>query len=230
MDENEGGEMDAGTDQAMVSALEVLQEKLGPETLIPSPKGRPESGKSGGSKGEPRTFKIKVTLRDVKPPVWRRLEVPSDITLPKLHEVLQTAMGWFDCHLHAFRVGDRVFAPPGDWDSIGEDSSRVTLDRLAPRKGSRLIYEYDFGDGWCHDILVEDVTAGRCGTIRCLKGRRRCPPEDCGGPWGYADLCEAIADPGHERHAELIEWTGNDFDPEEFDLEDIDAALRHVRL
>lgn len=130
----------------------------------------------------PQTFQIKVSLRNVRPPIWRRLQVPSDILLPKLHDVLQAAMGWHDSHLHLFRVGDDCYAPPGDWDPIGEDSRGVALVDLAAKKGARLVYEYDFGDGWTHDIVVESVLPEPCEVPRCTGGRRRCPPEDCGGP------------------------------------------------
>lgn len=174
----------------------------------------------------PQTFQIKVTLRDVRPPIWRRLLVSSHILLPELHHVLQAAMGWHDCHLHLFRVGNRSYAPPGDWDPVGEDSRGVALVDLAAKQGARLVYEYDFGDGWTHDIVVESVLPEPCEVPRCTGGRRRCPPEDCGGPWGYAELLDAVRDRSHERHAELGEWLEEGFDPAEFDLDDTDGAVR----
>ena len=97
---------------------------------------------------------------------------------------------------------------------------------LAAKKGARLVYEYDFGDGWTHDIVVESVLPEPCDVPRCTGGRRRCPPEDCGGPWGFAEFLDAIADPANERHDELCEWHGGDFDPAEFDVDDVNAALR----
>lgn len=174
------------------------------------------------------TLQIKVTLRDVRPPIWRRLLVPADILLPRLHDVLQVAMGWHDAHLHLFRQKDVCYAPPGDWDPLGEDSTDVTLADLADRKGARLVYEYDFGDGWTHDILVEQVLHEPCEELRCIGGRRRCPPEDCGGPWGFGEFLEAIADPEHESHDDMLEWCGGGFDPEAFDVDEVDAALRRL--
>lgn len=179
-------------------------------------------------RSQSQTFQIKVTLRNVRPPIWRRLQVPSDILLPKLHEVLQAAMGWHDSHLHLFRVGNDCYAPPGDWEPVGEDSRQVALVDLAAKKGARLVYEYDFGDGWTHDIVVESVLPEPCKVMRCTGGRRRCPPEDCGGPWGYAEFLDAIADRMHERHEELHEWCGGGFDPAEFDVDVANAALRRV--
>jgi hypothetical protein len=221
-------ELDPATSEAVAGVLNELEDSREPEFVPARPRPRPKSTRRRAT--EPQTFQIKVTLRNVKPPVWRRLIVPSDISLPALHEVVQAAMGWFDCHLHLFRVRDREFSPPGDFEPIGEDSRKVSLDEIAPRKGSRVVYEYDFGDGWCHDIVVEDVIDGRCSSVRCLKGRRRCPPENCGGPWGYAELREAVADPTHERRDELLEWIPEDFDPEEFDVVQTDALVRDVRV
>lgn len=220
-------ELDAATATALAGALLALQDVRAPAFVPVPPRPRPRS--TALRNAQPKTFQIKVTLRDVKPPVWRRLTVPSDISLPALHGVLQSALGWGNCHLHLFRVRDRVFAPRCDeFDSIGEDSRDVALEQIAPRKGSRVVYEYDFGDGWSHDIVVEDIVDGQCSSVRCLKGRRRCPPEDCGGPWGYAELCEALADPTHQRHHELREWVPDGFDPEEFDVVDTDAIVRDI--
>jgi len=221
-------ELDRSAGEALVQALFALEDAREPELVPARPRPRPKS--TVLREAGPETFQIKVTLRDVKPPVWRRLIVPSDITLPVLHQVLQAAMGWYDCHLHLFRVRDRAFAPPGDFEPIGEDSRAVSLRDIAPRKGSRVVYEYDFGDGWCHDLVVEDVIDGRCSSVRCLKGRRRCPPEDCGGPWGYAELREVVADPTHEQHDELCEWIPDDFDPEDFDVVHTDALVRAVKV
>jgi hypothetical protein len=220
-------ELDAATGEALAGALLRLPDVRQPEFIPMRPRSRPRSTERCNA--QPKTFQIKVTLRDVKPAIWRRLIVPSDILLPALHEVLQAAVGWSNCHLHLFRVRNRVFAPPCDeFEPIGQDSHDVSLAQIAPRKGSRVVYEYDFGDGWSHDIIVEDVVDGRCPSVRCLKGRRRCPPEDCGGPWGYAELCEALADPTHERHDELREWFPDGFDPEAFDVVETDAIVRAI--
>jgi hypothetical protein len=197
-----------------------------PPRFVFAGEGRPSARTRRRRRGAGRTFQIKVTLRDVRPPIWRRLLVPSDILLPDLHDVLQVAMGWNDAHLHLFRVRDDCYAPPGDWASVGEDSRGVALSDLAPNKGARLVYEYDFGDGWTHDILVESVSPEPCAAVHCIAGRRRCPPEDCGGPWGYAELLSAMRDPSHERHQDVVEWCGEAIDPEEFDLANVNVGLR----
>ncbi|MFF6787360.1 plasmid pRiA4b ORF-3 family protein [Streptomyces sp. NPDC012510] len=142
----------------------------------------------------------RITSRDSRPPIWRRLEVPSGITLRELHDVIQAAFGWEDYHMWAFESGrDRYGVADRDLGIRNAASKR--LGQVAPHTGDRLRYTYDFGDDWEHDILVEDVTAPEAGTAypRCLTGRRACPPEDCGGIWGYDYLIEILADPRHER-------------------------------
>ncbi len=214
---------------AFADALEGAPQPAASRARKPGARRAPAKG-GRRSRRDARTFQLKVTLRDVKPPVWRRILVPADILLPALHEVLQLAFGWTDSHLHAFRVGRRSFAPPFDCDPIGEDSRSVELQSLAAGKGSRLVYEYDFGDGWCHDILVEEVRAEACPSASCTGGRRSCPPEDCGGPWGYEELRAALADPTHERHEEASDWMPVDFDDEDFDVAIADAAVRHLKV
>lgn len=223
----EGGfvQIDASDAQLFLQRLLDLPDAKPPENVLTNARRRPVRIKSL-RRASAQTFQIKVSLRDVRPPIWRRLLVPSDILLPKLHQVLQAAMGWHDSHLHLFRVGNDCYAPPGDWEPLGRDSRGVALADLAPRRGARLVYEYDFGDGWTHDIVVESVSPEPCDGPRCTGGRRRCPPEDCGGPWGYAEFMEAIADQSHERHDELREWCGDSFDHAEFDVESANASLR----
>lgn len=177
-------------------------------------------------KSPPMIYHLKVTLRHVKPPVWRRIEVPADIKLGKLHEVLQIAMGWTDSHLHGFRKGRESYGVPDpDFPGDFKNERNVRLDSLAG-EGETLIYEYDFGDGWEHDLKVEKIVPAAPGVHypRCTAGKRACPPEDCGGPWGYAELLQAIKDPKHEEHEELLEWVGEEFDPGYFDIDEINAA------
>lgn len=213
--------------EAFIDALLDLPDVAPPE-LHPVRRARPRRSQNGEAR--PRAFQVKVSLRFVRPPIWRRLLVPSDITLPTLHRVIQEAMGWFDCHLHLFRKGRSVYSPArDDFDAIGEDSTDVALDDLISRPRQRLIYEYDFGDGWEHDVLLEKVLDEECVHARCLTGRRRCPPEDCGGPGGYAALCEA-----HRKSAGRARDAGlellPDFDPDDFDVRGTDASLQRIRL
>jgi hypothetical protein len=181
-------------------------------------------------------FQLKITLRGVsKPPVWRRVLVPAAIALDELHEVILRAMGWHGGHLHVFSDGMTEYGVP-DRELGHADEAAAELADLVSAPGERVSYTYDFGDDWEHDIKLEKVLApDPAVTIPvCLTGKGACPPEDCGGAWGYADLKEAIANPDHEEHAELLGWLGLDdpseFDPAEFSLDEVNARLRHVRL
>lgn len=179
-----------------------------------------------------RVYQLKVTLMGLKPPIWRRVEVADDSTLAKLHQIIQAAMGWTDSHLHMFAGGGESYGVPHpDDESDIHDERRVKLSQLLTAPKQKLSYEYDFGDSWTHEVLLEKVLPPEPGATypRCTAGKRACPPEDCGGVWGYADFVEAIADPEHEQHEELLEWVGGEFDPEAFDMAETNAALRRLR-
>lgn len=165
-------------------------------------------------------YQIKIELVGIKPPVWRRVLVPGDISLSNLHYTIQFVMGWQDSHLHMFHVGKEHFgAKYHDLDKV-QDERKVILQDIAPEAGAEFIYEYDMGDSWTHQIRVEKITpeTAEFQGIECLAGARACPPEDCGGVWGYENMLAAIRDPKHEQHDEMVEWLGEDFDPEAFDL------------
>jgi hypothetical protein len=171
---------------------------------------------------------VKVTLVGIRPPIWRRLQVASSINLRRLHDVIQEALGWTQSHLYRFEVGDVEFGEPDPEDGRPVRSAKATpLRKIAPEAGASFLYEYDFGDSWQHQIVVEKVLPPGSGVAypRCVAGRRACPPEDCGGVWGYAELLEAIGDPEHPEHEEMLEWVGGAFDPEAFDLRAINEAL-----
>jgi hypothetical protein len=178
---------------------------------------------------------LRIDLEEVEPAVWRRLMVPGQITLGQLHRILQAAMGWSDLHLHAFEVGERSYGPddpeddPPD-DQIDEDNVSV-LEALDDGPVHEFLYEYDFGDGWSHRILVESrVTQDVAMEVAlCLGGAQACPPDDVGGPDGYEAFLTAISDPGHEEHQDYLEWVGGNFDPAEFDLDDINLSLQAIR-
>lgn len=174
-------------------------------------------------------YQIKITLRYIEPPIWRRIEVPADTKLGKLHKVLQTTMGWADSHLHAFRAGGVTYGVPNadpDFPDDTQNERNARLDQVA-QEGDTLIYEYDFGDGWEHEIKIEKALAADLAVHypRCTAGSRACPPEDCGGPPGYAHLLDVLRDPAHEEYDDLREWVGEDFDPEAFDLDAINKML-----
>jgi hypothetical protein len=171
-------------------------------------------------------FQFKITLLGHKPLIWRRIQV-KDCTLDKLHEHIQTSMGWTNSHLHHFRIGEQLYGDPmlveEDFEDMGyTDSTRTMLSDIIPKnsKRRRFLYEYDFGDGWEHEVLFEGCPKGEAGRQHpiCLEGERACPPEDCGGVGSYADLLEVIGNKKHEEHEEMMEWLGGWFDPEEFDL------------
>jgi hypothetical protein len=190
----------------------------------------------GGGRAAPlqagTVYQLKVTLKGSRPPIWRRLLVRADTRLSKLHEILQVAMGWYDAHLHEFEVGPRRIGVPDrdSWVEV-EDERRVRLSDVAPGERARFTYQYDFGDSWDHAILVEKVLppveGADCPT--CLAGRRAAPPEDVGGVWRYGIFLDAIRDPAHPEHDELLEWVSRAFDPAAFDLDAVNAALRRLR-
>lgn len=175
---------------------------------------------------------LKVTLRKAKPPVWRRIEVNSTLTMGELAAVLEAAMGWWGTHLHRFEVGGtRYGMPDRDWPAGDLDENRSRLADVLPEVGVTMGWDYDFGDGWSHEVLVEAIDASRRGAEYpvCLDGSQACPPEDCGGPWGYARLLEALADPDHPEHDDLTEWVPPGFDPADFDIEGTTRSMRSPR-
>jgi hypothetical protein len=180
-------------------------------------------------------YQLKITLRDIRPPIWRRIQVPGDLTLGQLHRVLQIALDWSDSHLHQFKIGGAFYGVPDpDYDMMGppmRDEKRVRLNTLLCREKDKMIYEYDFGDGWEHDIVLEKILPRQAGVHYpiCLTGKRACPPEDCGGVGGYEMFLEAIQDPEHPEHDEMLEWVGGEFDPEAFDLEVVNRALKSLK-
>jgi hypothetical protein len=171
-------------------------------------------------------IRLKVTLKGLKPPVWRRLVVEDTMTLGYLHDAVQAAMGWENSHLHLFLVEREQFGDPGQLDDVADEAA-VTVGGLAKRGVKSFDYVYDMGDGWEHAIAIEGsgpLEPGRAYPA-CVGGKRACPPEDSGGPWGFADMLAALADPGNERHAEFREWIGA-FDPAAFSVEAAEARLR----
>ncbi|MGH3832842.1 MAG: plasmid pRiA4b ORF-3 family protein [Pseudonocardiaceae bacterium] len=185
-----------------------------------------------GKRRAPTTtvHQVKISLRGAKPPIWRRLEVPSGITLHQLHHTIQEAFGWAGDHLWVFStpIGDYGMADP----ELGHrGAASVKLAKVAGTVGERLRYTYDFGDDWQHEILIEEVRAAEPGVTypRALAGRRAGPPEDCGGIWAYQELCEILADPSHPEHADRLDWLGLEsaaqFTPAQFDLTEVNEAL-----
>jgi hypothetical protein len=178
-------------------------------------------------------FQIKMTLKGIAPPVWRRIRTP-DCTLAELHEIIQVTMGWGFEHLYRFTIGGVDYADSAmASDDEVEDAGGTRLSAVLPAENRRprFSYEYDFGDEWVHQLVVEERLLPEEGAEYpvCVGGQRACPPEDCGGPWAYPDFVEAISDPDHPRHEELLEWVGDEFDPERFDQDAVNNKLRRLR-
>lgn len=177
---------------------------------------------------------IDVTLQETDPAVWRRLLLPGRTTLQRLHRILQVAMGWTDSHLYLFNVGEREYGlPDDDWDDLDiHDARRYRLGQAAPSVGDRFVYEYDMGDGWRHDVRVTAIRppAPWEHYPLCIAGARACPPEDCGGTYGYAELLRVIADPSDDEHESTLTWLGGIFDPAAFDLNTVNRRLHRLPL
>ena len=190
--------------------------------------------KASKAKPTDTVYQFKITLKESQPPIWRRIQV-KNCTLDKLHEHIQTAMGWTNCHLNQFKIGEQYYGDPmlmrENFDEMGyEDSTTTNLSDIIPAnvKKMKFFYEYDFGDSWYHEVLFEGFRKEESGKNYplCVAGRRACPPEDCGGIWGYPNFIQAIENPNHERHEELLEWMGGSFDPEAFDVDQATEAMK----
>lgn len=185
------------------------------------------------SAASPSVHRLKVTLRRVRPPVWRRIEVRSATSLYQLSAELEAAMSWFGGHLHAFDVAGEIYQLPTEedfgWRPM-KDERKATVAKVLTRVGMKMRWDYDFGDGWEHDILVEAIEPAAADVLypRCMAGRRACPPEDCGGPWGYRNLLDALGDPAHPEHESMLEWAPPGFDPAHFDPAEATEAMRHA--
>ena len=181
-------------------------------------------------KTKKRVYQFKITLKDVKPTVWRRVQVESHFTLRQFSRVIQAAMGWAGGHLHLFNIGGEQYSVPNeDWEDVQDDSALV-LGKVPAAALNKFIYEYDMGDGWRHLLELEAVGPAEPGKTypACLAGARACPPEDCGGPYGYQDFLAAIKDKNHPEHKEKLDWIGGHFDPEFFSLEEINTGLSDI--
>jgi len=189
-----------------------------------------------------QVYQFLVELKDITPRIWRQIQVPATYTFWDLHVAIQDAMGWEDCHLHAFRVKnpqtksiEEIGIPDGE--SFNEGSGiapgwKANIADYFKKNGNKASYEYDFGDGWEHMVVLEAILDRQKGVKYpvCLAGERACPPEDCGGTFGYEDLLGTIHDPANEEYEETMEWLGAEFDPEYFDPKEVVFSNPKQRL
>jgi hypothetical protein len=179
-------------------------------------------------------YQMKVTLKWTKPPIWRRVVVREDLKLDRLHWVIQLAMGWTNSHLHQFITGVQSYGVPDpDYDDMGTkmlNEKRYTVADLARSGNKKFIYEYDFGDGWAHEVKIEKVLPPDAGFKHpvCLGGANACPPEDCGGIPGFYNFVEAMGNPNHPEHEELKEWYGGEWDATRFEVEEVNQELKSL--
>lgn len=179
-------------------------------------------------------YQLKITLKDIRPPIWRRVQVRSDVTLSHLHWVIQLSMGWTNSHLHSFTIHDQEYGIPmpelGFAELEPEDERPIKLSSFIPGAKFKFFYLYDFGDSWEHEILVEKVLNAEVDVDYpvCIKAKRACPPEDCSGSGGYRQFVEIIQDTEHPEHLSMLEWVGGEFDPEDAEFDEINPCLKMI--
>jgi len=175
-----------------------------------------------------RFYLLKIQLLDIEPAILRRFVVPASITLDRLHDVIQIVMGWTDSHLHEFTIGNKRYTEYPESKEDGLACGRYRLADLVKQKGRTFHYLYDFGDGWEHELVLEEsryFNPELRTELACLDGQQACPPEDVGGVPGYSEFLNALKDPNHEEHESYTEWSGGNFDSERFDPESVSWEL-----
>jgi len=180
-------------------------------------------------------YQLKVQLKGIRPPIWRRVLVSSTSTLEDFHHTIQIVMGWTNSHLHQFTSGRSRYGMVDpefgmDWDDDLQNECNFKVKDLLKDEGDSILYEYDFGDGWKHKITLEKVIPFEKERFlpECIKGKRGCPPEDVGGVWGYQDFLEKWNDKDHPEYEDIQEWVGDYFHPETFDLSETNEILQEV--
>ncbi len=183
------------------------------------------------TKISPYLYQVKVILKDVDPPIWRRLLIPADLFLHDFHKVLQTTMGWENQHMHLFQKGTRMFGLSDDeWSGSSrfQDYTIVRVNDLLRKPGDEIEYHYDMGDGWRHAVVLERESVKPDPLEyypQCTGGARECPPEDCGGPPGYIEMINAVKNPANPQHRFFKAMYPEGLDPEYFDMDEINDIL-----
>jgi hypothetical protein len=179
-----------------------------------------------------RFYLLRVQLLEIEPPIWRLFTVPADITLDRLHDVIQIVMGWSDSHLYEITIEEKRYMENPEPGEDGAASGKYRLGELIKRKGEKFHYVYDFGDNWEHELVLENSrfsSQDQDAELACLEGERACPPEDVGGAPGYLEFLKALNDPNHEDHQSYIEWSGGDYVPDSFDVDVVNWELMQYR-
>jgi DNA invertase Pin-like site-specific DNA recombinase len=177
-------------------------------------------------------YQLKITLKNIRPPIWRRIQVLSPTTLQQLHLIVQEVMGWDNYHMHSWTIAGIDYGQPEpEYDFNVRSEKTVILRQVVKSEKFKFSYTYDFGDSWEHEILVEKELPSSPDTNYpvCVTGKRACPPEDCGGSWGYAELLEIITSPSHPEYEERMEWVGESFNPDTFDNNEVNQRLREFQ-
>jgi hypothetical protein len=179
-----------------------------------------------------KIYQVKIELFESKPKIWRRLFVQNDTLLSDFHKIIQTVMGWTNSHLHQFIKNNtfytRKWKDDDFWDDLNNvDYKNFKISDLLKQEGEQIIYEYDFGDGWQHNIILENILLSEDETQYpiCIDGKMNCPPEDCGGIWGYSNILKLLNQPDNPEHENIIDWLGEEFDPEFFDKDEVNRRL-----
>ncbi len=185
-----------------------------------------------------KVYQLKITISGSNPTIWRRFLVDSEINLYKLHNIIQIVMGWTDSHLHHYRENNVFYGTPQPdpgWDFNSKfktvDERKYKINQILTRPKMKILYEYDFGDSWWHELVLEKILENdnKVKTPICLDGAMACPPEDCGGIGGYYNMLEIIKNPDDSEYKDMIDWLDDEFDPEKFDLEAINKKLKRIR-
>ena len=176
-------------------------------------------------------YKLDIRLNDIEPPIFRKVLVSNDVDLSTLHHILQITMGWNDTHLHQYLIDDKRYGTPDpDFDDGTMEESSIKLRTAVKRPGDKMIYEYDFGDGWEHTITLEEILpyTHDIKLPQCISGERSCPPEDVGGAYAYQEFLEGYLNSSHPDHSNLIQWAGEYFEPEFFDIVEVNGLYKQL--
>lgn len=174
-------------------------------------------------------YQLRVTIDKITPPIWRIIQVPESYSLNKLHHIIQLSFNWTNSHLYMFgdyenKIGDPILWEDGETPTLWD--KKLKIQDVLQKVGDKLPYEYDMGDGWKHTIVLEKIEDGALKCAKCLDGERAAPPEDCGGIDGYNDLIHHLFHPEKDGYIELLEWLGDDYNPEQIDLKAVNRELK----